>query len=427
MIDPHKLSATQAAAAIRAGRLTSESLVEACLAQIERREPEINAWAHYDADAALQQARACDKAAPGSLGPLHGIPVGIKDVLDTVDMPTGYNSPIYQGHQPAWDAACVAATRLTGGVILGKTVTTEFANSCPSQTRNPHNPDHTPGGSSSGSAAAVADFMVPLAVATQTGGSTIRPAAFCGVVGYKPSFGTINRAGLKFVAESLDTIGVIARSVDDSALYVHAVSGRDLPDFNRKIKPPKIGFCRTPHWDQADAATQALLEATAVRLARAGAEVRDVELSPEIASTYDEQSIVMYFETARALAYEFKYFPEKISPNLRRRIEEGWNYPYARYETALQRTALARQRFTELMGEYDILLSPSARGEAPQGLQTTGDSVFNRSWTLLGTPSVTIPCGTGPSDLPIGVQVSGAYNTDSVTLSCAHWAWHQLN
>jgi len=417
----------QAAAAIRAGRLTSQALVEACLAQIERREPQVQAWAHYDAQSALRQARACDKAAPGSLGPLHGIPVGIKDVLDTVDLPTGYNSPIYQGRQPAWDSACVAATRRTGGVILGKTVTTEFANSYPSQTRNPHNLEHTPGGSSSGSAAAVADFMAPLAVATQTGGSTIRPAAFCGVVGYKPSFGSINRAGLKFVAESLDTIGAIARSVDDVALYVHAVSGRGLPDFNQKIEPPKVGFCRTPHWDQADEATQALLEASAARLARAGAKVSDVALSPEIASAYDEQSIVMYFETARALAYEFQHFPEKISPNLRRRIEEGWNYSYERYDTALQRAALARQRFTELMGEYDILLSPSARGEAPRGLQTTGDSVFNRNWTLLGTPSVTIPCGTGPSNLPIGIQVSGAYNTDAATLLCAHWAWHQFN
>ena len=244
MTSPNHLTAAEAARRIAAGKLTSEALVTACLERIRERERDVQAWIHCDPDAALAQARAIDKAR--SRGPLAGVPVAFKDIIDTADLPTEYNSAIYRGHRPQTDAACVALVRAAGGVVLGKTVTTEFASRSPGPTRNPHNPKHTPGGSSSGSAAAVADFMAPLAFSTQTGGSTIRPASYCGIVGYKPTFGTINRAGVKPLAESLDTIGVMARTVEDCALLVHAVSGRSLPDFASQLaSPPRIGLHRT--------------------------------------------------------------------------------------------------------------------------------------------------------------------------------------
>ncbi len=420
------MSAARAAREIEEGRLTSEALVQACLQRIREREPQIGAWACYDAESALRQARALDRMAPGLRGPLHGIPVGVKDVLDTADMPTTYNSPIYQGHRPAWDAACVAATRHAGGIVLGKTMATEFANNHPAPTRNPRDLQRSPGGSSSGSAAAVADFMVPLAIGTQTGGSIIRPAAFCGVVGYKPTFGAINRAGLKAVAESVDTIGVIARSVEDAALFIHAVSGRRLPDFDDQPPPPRIGFCRSPYWEHADEATRNLLETSASRLARAGAKVRDFALPPEVASLYTEQDAIVYFETARALAYEFHRFPGKISAALSGRLEQGWRYSCEDYDAAQRHAEAARIMLAAQMEGYDILLTPSAHGEAPRWRQPIGDSLFNKNWTLLGLPCVTIPCGTGPSRLPLGVQIVGPRHADARTLRYAHWVWQRL-
>src|SRR5258706_13942779 len=246
----NELTAAEAARRIARGQLTSETLVAAHLARIAAREREVHAWAHLDSERALAQARALDRESPRS--PLHGIPFGIKDGIDTADIPTEYNSSIYRSHQPAWDAACVAQLRRAGCVILGKTVTTEFANNHPSQTRNPRNLAHTPGGSSSGSAASVADHMVALALGTQTGGSTIRPAAYCGVVGYKPSFNTINRAGLKFVSESLDTIGILPRSAEDAALGLHVLSGHAVSDLTeRSTATLRVGVCRTPRWNDA--------------------------------------------------------------------------------------------------------------------------------------------------------------------------------
>ncbi|HUF81031.1 MAG TPA: amidase, partial [Burkholderiales bacterium] len=275
-VEPHKLSAAEAARRIANGELTSAALVAACLERIAARENDVQAWAFLDPELALGQARALDRERPRSA--LHGVPVGIKDVIDTADMPTEYNSPIYRGHRPKWDAACVALLRRAGCVILGKTATTEFANNHPAKTRNPLRLTHTPGGSSSGSAAAVADHMAPLALGTQTGGSTIRPAAYCGVVSCKPSFNSINRAGLKFVAESLDTIGLFARCPEDVALALHVLSGRALPDFGATASgKPRIGLVRTPRWQEADAATRAAIEDAAARLAKAGAQVAEFE------------------------------------------------------------------------------------------------------------------------------------------------------
>jgi Asp-tRNA(Asn)/Glu-tRNA(Gln) amidotransferase A subunit family amidase len=360
----NQLSATQAARAIASGETTSEALVAACLERIAERDESVRAWAFLDRAHALAQARALDCAPRRSQ--LHGVPVGIKDVMDTADFPTEYNSPIYRGHRPRADAACVALLRRAGCVILGKTVTCEFANSHPSQTRNPHNPAHTPGGSSSGSAAAVADFMVPAALGTQTGGSVIRPAAYCGTFGCKPSFGSINRAGVKFVAESLDTIGVFARSAEDLALLLSVLSGRGVAESTSD--KPRIGVCRTPGWSAADTPSRANLERAATRLAQAGARVRDFELPAGSERLFEPRPIIMDFELARALAWEYQAFPGEISTTLKPRLEAGWKVSRADYDDLRERARQCRRALAEKMSEIDFLLTPSAASATDCGV-----------------------------------------------------------
>jgi amidase len=424
-VDLNRLSAADAARAIAAGRITSEQLVRACLDRIAAREAEIGAWAHCDPEAAIAQARALDRA--GAKGVLGGVPVGFKDVIDTADMPSGYNSPIYRGYRPRADAACVALVRKAGGIVLGKTVTTEFAWRVPAHTRNPLNPAHSPGGSSSGSAAAVADFMVPLAFGTQTGGSTIRPAAFCGIVGYKPSFGLINRAGLKPLAESLDTLGVLARTVEDCALLGHAVSARALPDFAAgAARPPRIGLCRTSRWKDTSGDTQALLETSAATLSRKGAAVREVELPANFDRLYEDQVLIMNYEGARALAWERIHHADLLSEDLRQTFAAAEAAPREKYEEALRHARRCRERLAERFADCDVLLTPSAPGEAPAGFASTGSSLFNRTWTLLGSPCVTIPAGRGKSGLPLGVQLVAAYDEDERALLAAEWARRAL-
>mgnify|MGYP001404294631 CR=1 FL=1 len=421
----NELTAAEAARRIARGQLTSVALVSACLEYIATRERDLQAWAFIDAELALKQARACDHESPRSV--LHGVPVGIKDVIDTADMPTEYNSPIFRGYQPRWDAACVALLRQAGCVILGKTVTTEFANNHPSHTRNPHNLAHTPGGSSSGSAAAVADHMVALALGTQTGGSTIRPAAYCGAVGYKPSFNTINRAGLKFVAESLDTIGILARTAEDAALSLQVLSGRAVPNFTQPHKgAPRIGICRTPRWQEADAPTQAAIERAASLLAKAGARIGDFELPAGSERLFDEHGKIMGYESARALAWEYLNHAAEISTSLRPRLDEGWELPRQAYDAARALARDCRRQLSDRMRDYDFLLTPAAPGEAPDNLATTGSSVFNRVWTLFGVPCVTLPCGTGPHGLPLGAQLVGKFDADVELLAWAHWTANRL-
>jgi Asp-tRNA(Asn)/Glu-tRNA(Gln) amidotransferase A subunit family amidase len=417
-------SAADAARAIQAGRLTSEALVAACLERIAARDGGLAAWVHVAADAALAQARALDRQP--ARGPLHGVPVGIKDIVDTADMPTEYGSPIYRGHRPRADAAAVALLRQAGCVILGKTATAEFANQHPPATRNPRNPAHTPGGSSSGSAAAVADGMVPLALGTQTGGSMIRPAAFCGVVGLKPSFGSINRTGVKPVADSLDTLGLFANTVEDAALALSVLSGRRAPDFSARTAAPRIGFARTSRWKEADAATRGALESAASRLAAAGADVKEAALPAAAEALFDAQRLIMDFEAARALAWEQAQHREQISATLRKRLEGGWAVSREQYDDARQTAHDARRQFSDLMRGFDLLLTPSARGEAPHGLASTGDALFNRIWTLLGVPCVTLPWGSGPDGLPLGIQLVSAIEQDTALLAHAQWAASEL-
>ena len=420
-----ELSAAEAARRIANRQLTSEALVAACLERISARDGDVQAWQFLEPELALAQARQLDREP--RRGVLHGIPFGIKDVIDTADMPTEYNSPIYRGHRPRWDAACVSLLRKAGCVILGKTVTTEFAHNPPARTRNPRNTAHTPGGSSSGSAAAVADHMVPLALGTQTGGSTIRPAAYCGIVGYKPSFGSINRAGLKFAAESLDTIGVLARSPGDAALASHVLSGRELQKGGGAPSgSPRVGLCRTPRWKDADGPTQAAIEGAASALAKAGARVADFEMPAGSERLFDEHGIIMHYESARALAWEYTHHRGEISTSLGPRLEEGWQFPRSAYDGARELARDCRRRLAEQLRDIDFLLTPSATGEAPDQLDTTGSSLFNRVWTLFGVPCVTLPHGLGPRGLPLGVQLVGRFDADMDLLSWALWAERKI-
>ena len=416
MQEPSRLTATEAARLIRAGRLRPIELMEACLARIAEREPAVRAFAWFDAAAARQAASAARS------GPLHGLPIGVKDVLDTADMPSEYGSPIWRGWRPRADAAAVAWTRAAGAVVIGKTVTTEFATRKPGPTTNPHNSRHTPGGSSSGSAAGVADCFFPLAYGTQTAGSVIRPAAYCGVVGYKPSFGTINRFGMKLMSESLDTVGVMARGVADCALFAGAVSGRDLGDPDaRPGHAPRIGICRSPAWEKAQPETQALLPRVASALGRAGAHVVDRELSADVAAIADAHSILMNNESGRAMGWELAHAREQISEGLRERLEFGLSRTEAAVAEAHAVFDRAQRAFPACMEGLDALVTPSAPGQAPAGLEWTGDPVFNLIWTSLHVPCVTVPAGAGPDGLPLGIQIVTRQGEDRQALAWAQW------
>jgi amidase len=422
MSDPGHLTASEAAAQLSAGELTAEALTRACLERA-RAGAEIKAWAWLDPEQALAQARAVDRA--GRKGSLAGMPVGIKDIIDTVDMPTEHGSPIYRGNRPFADAACVALIRAAGGVILGKTVTTEFANRHPGPTVHPHNAEHTPGGSSSGSAAAVADFQVPLALGTQTGGSTIRPAAFCGVIGYKPSFGEFSRVGVKMQCHNLDTLGIICRSLEDVALLRGVLLAQEPHRVDRASAVPCIGFCRTPAWERADGDTHALLEHTASVLASAGATVREVTLTP--ANILDQHRRIFAFEAARNYAHEYEKHGDKLSEALRDGLlAQGRALPLAAYTEAIETAEAFRRYLDDVFADVDVLLTPSAPGEAPKGLASTGEPNFNSIWTLAWTPCLTLPARSGRSGLPLGIQLVGPRFRDEALLDAAAWVEARL-
>jgi Asp-tRNA(Asn)/Glu-tRNA(Gln) amidotransferase A subunit family amidase len=423
MKGPARLTASEAVARLTTGKLTAEALTQACLEQA-RAGADIKAWTWLDPEQALAQARAVDRA--GRKGRLAGVPVGVKDIIDTVDMPTEHGSPIYRGNRPFADAACVALIRAASGVILGKTVTTEFANRHPGATLHPHNADHTPGGSSSGSAAAVADFQVPLALGTQTGGSTIRPAAFCGVIGYKPSFGEFSRVGVKMQCHNLDTLGIICRSLEDVALLRGVLLAQEPRRVDRESSAPRIGFCRTPAWEHADGDTHALLEHTAAALAAAGATVQDVALTPS--DILDHHRRIFEFEAARNYAYEYEVHGEKLSEALRDGLlARGRALPLPAYVEAIETAEAFRRNLDDVFAEVDVLLAPSAMGEAPQGLDSTGDARFNAIWTLAWTPCVTLPAGNGRKGLPLGIQLVGPRFRDELLLDAAAWVEARLH
>jgi amidase len=422
---PHTLTATEALAALADGSLTAEALLRSCLERILMREPVVHAFAHLDPERALAEARARDRIPPAARGLLHGLPLGVKDLIETHDMPTAYGSPIYAGARPAQDAACVALAREAGAVMVGKTVTTEFAWRRPGPTANPHNPAHTTGGSSSGSAAAVADGMVPIAFGTQTAGSIIRPASYCGVVGYKPSFGTLSLVGIKPLATSFDTLGLLARSVDDCALVAGVLSGalrerRDVQPL-AAAKPARIGLWRTPVWARAEPASVAAVEGAAERLRAEGVVVDDVELAGDFVQLVDRHIDVMRFEAVRALAFERTQRADQVSPELHEELAAGLALSHAQYRDALAVIARCRAQFAAAIASFDGFISPSASGEAPAGLQATGDPVFNRMVSSLGVPCLSLPGHTGPGGLPVGVQLIGKADADAALLRVAKW------
>jgi Asp-tRNA(Asn)/Glu-tRNA(Gln) amidotransferase A subunit family amidase len=419
MTELFRLSAVEAAQRIAAGSLTAEALTRACLDHIADREPEVGAWAHLDPDQALAEARARDQATVRGL--LHGIPIGVKDIMDTADMPTAYGSRAYHGFRPRADAACVALAREAGAVVLGKTVTTEFAALSPGKTRNPHNTAHTPGGSSSGSAAGVADLMMPLAFGTQTAGSIIRPASFCGVVGYKPSFGLVAISGTKALAPSLDTVGGFARSVADIAFFIAALTGRPELVPKAPAARPRIGVYRTQPWEPAQPATVAALDEARERLARAGASLSERPAFAAFDRLVPAQLAIMGHEAARNLAWERVDRATEVMPRTAGLFDEGLAVTPAAYDEARRYAAAARAQVPEFFGDFDALLVPAAPGEAPPAA-TTGDPVFNRPWTLLHLPCVTLPGRCGPAGLPVGVQFVGPPHSDAALLGVALFA-----
>jgi Asp-tRNA(Asn)/Glu-tRNA(Gln) amidotransferase A subunit family amidase len=412
------LSVREAARQIAERRITAEALVSAYLERIDAREGVVGAWQYLDREQALATARRRDSEPPR--GPLHGIPIAVKDLIDTSDMPTAYGSPIYRDHRPAADASCVALARAAGVVVLGKTVTTEFATFTPGKTANPRNPAHTPGGSSSGSAAAVADSMAPLAFGTQTAGSVIRPGAYCGCLAYKPSFGLINRAGVKPLADSLDTIGVFARSVEDAAFFTGVLAERPmLRQLAIPQQAPRFGLYRTPVWDQAEPATTAALDTARSALERAGAAVTELPIAPEHEGLTGAQDTIMWFEIVRSLAYERIERSAELSPPLAQLIDAGMAIGADVYDQALARAAAARAGLDMLFGSCDAILLPAAPGEAPVGLGNTGNPVFNRMWTLLGVPCVALPARWADNGLPTAVQLVGRPGDDARLMGSA--------
>ena len=417
-------SARELAQGIAAGAFTAEQATEACLARIEAREGAIKAWAHLDPQAALSRARALDSGPPR--GPLHGVPVGIKDIFDTFDAPTEMGSPIYAGNRPFADSYAVAALRAAGAVILGKTVTAEFAGMHPGPTANPHDPSRTPGGSSSGSAAAVADFMVPVALGTQTGGSVLRPASFCGVVGFKPQFAAISRAGLKLAAETLDTVGVLARDVEDAALIYDVLTGQVPAAPAERATPPAIAFCRTVLWERAEPETIRALEEAREKLGAAGAAVDEIDMPGDFLAVDRERNIVNAVERARTMAHEWHHHRDAISDTLAETLTEGLATPHEAYLAALETCREARARLPGLFGAKDALLVPCVPGAAPRGLGFTGDPAFQGFWTALHVPTITLPIHRTDDGLPVGIQLVGRPREDAGLLAVARWTLARL-
>ena len=421
----NEISATVVARKVAAGETTCEAVVRDCLSRIAARDDVVKAWVNFDPELALAQARALDRAP--NRGPLHGVPIGVKDIIDTFDMPTEMGSPIYRGYRPAADAACVALLRRAGAVILGKTVTCELAGMAPGETTNPHNPAYTPGGSSSGSGAAVADHMVPAALGTQTGGSVLRPSSFCGIFGYKPTYNAFNKAGVKPAAESIDTIGWLARSIDDIELLT-AVLCMQPPQPPRQLGgAPRVGLCRTEIWDTARDETKAAVEDAADKLGKAGATIREVKLPQSFAGLHAvARGTINYYERAACMAFEWDHHRAALSPQMRRYIENGQQTSREDYVGAWRRIDECRTLLPAVFDGLDVLLAPCVVGEAPKGLALTGDPSMQAMWTALHTPAMTLPSHRGPNNLPVGIQLVAQRYDDDRLFASSRWIWDKI-
>jgi Asp-tRNA(Asn)/Glu-tRNA(Gln) amidotransferase A subunit family amidase len=432
----HALSAIEGARLIREGVISSEELVGACLERVRVVDKDVEAWAFLDPELALEQAREADarRLSGQPVGALHGVPVGLKDIIDTCDMPTENGSVLHAGRTPARDAGVASRLRAAGAVIMGKTVTTEFATRAPGKTRNPHHPGHTPGGSSSGSAAAVAAGMVSLALGSQTGGSTIRPAAYCGVYGLKPTHGLIPRHGMFQLSRTLDHVGLFARSVEDVALLLEELVGHDErdPDTRPRARipyrdlaaaepplPPMFAFVKTSLWEQVDVDAR---EAFAELIATLGDRIEELELVTPAAETAAWHRTIMTAEVALNLHREWQTGRERLSDSLRATIEEGQRVRALDYLQARARIHQLDASLTELFEQrYDAIVTPAAAGTAPAGLGSTGDPAFCSLWTLVGLPALSVPIMRGANGLPLGVQLVGARHGDARLLRTARW------
>jgi len=434
------LSATDAARAIREGAIGGEQLTEACLARVREAEPQVQAWTFLDPEHALKQARArdADRSEGKATGPLHGVPVGIKDIFDTEDMPTEDGSVLHAGRTPAHDATAVAMLRAAGAVILGKTVTTEFATYAPGKTRNPHNPRHTPGGSSSGSAAAVAAGMVPIALGSQTNGSVIRPASFCGVYGFKPTHGLIPRGGVMRLSRTLDHVGVLARTLEDIALASEQLVGHDLrdPDTRPRARmpfvaavaeepplPPFLAYVKGPAWERAGEETR---EAFAELAAALGDRVVEIDLPAPAQQSLDWHRTIMQAEMAANLDLEWEKGRDRLSESLRKQLAHGREATALDYQRACARIPLLNEGFDEIFDRCDAIVTPAAAGTAPEGLEATGDPAFCSLWTLCGMPALSLPLMQGENGLPMGVQLVGRRHGDVRLLRTARWLEAQV-
>lgn len=429
---PHEMNATDAAKLLRQGGISAEAIVVDCLDRIDRQEPEVQAWIHLDPEHAVAQAKAADarQRAGEQLGPLHGVPVAIKDIFDTCDYPTEWGSSLLAGRRPDEDSAVVERLRGAGAIILGKTVTTEFASFAPGPTCNPHDLSRTPGGSSSGSAAAVAARMVPLALGSQTAGSTIRPGSFCGIVALKPQFGAISRHGCMTLSGSLDHVGLYARTVGDIALLAGTLYGEDPRDpasgsVNSKelsvavktdagIKP-RLGFVPTPFWDRMDKASRQAFEGFVDGLG----DIERVELPAEFSGAPDFLNTICDAEVAHGFAELYREGADQFSVEFRAEFERGCQTLAAAYLEALEAKDELSLMLDEILGDYDALLTPAALGEATVGLESTGDPIFCSTWTLTGHPAMSLPLLKGAHDLPVGVQLVGRRGEDGGLLRTA--------
>ena len=445
MFEPKSTSGmglVEAAEAIREGSITSRALVDDCLARIEEHDPDIKAWAHLKPDHAREQADACDalRRTGKVTGPLHGVPIGIKDIIDTAHVPTEYGSKVFKGRVPFDDAWVVTRLRNYGAVIMGKTVTAELANVGPSETRNPHNTDHTPGGSSSGSAAAVASYMVPGALGTQTGGSVIRPASYCGVYGFKPTWGLIPRTGVLLQSHILDHVGTFGRSVSDVALLAECLMGYDPKDTATSVtnypqplaeisrqEPPvgvKLGFARTPRWTDAEETTMAAFEELCDVL---GDDVEDLELTGTFDSAWEWHRNIMNADNAFHYGAIYDKSGDDLHPDLCANIEHGRTVTAPHYLAAFQGRERLLEIWDELLEDYDAVITPAATGEAPVGLQSTGDAVHCKLWSLMGVPAISLPLMVGDNGLPLGVQLVGRAGDDARLLRTANWLVETLS
>lgn len=418
---PNQLSMVDAMLAMESGVLTPETLVQACLERIVARNPEVLAFTAFDADQVLREARSLGAA--GSQ-PLRGLPFAAKDVIDTVDYDTSYGSPIYQGHRPHLDASCVALARERGAVLMGKVATCEFATQTPCETRNPLSLDRTPGGSSSGSAAAVADYMVPVAFGTQTTGSTVRPAVYCGIVGYKPSFGFINNAGLKPLSPSQDTLTLFTRDVRDAAYFMFGLHG--AKHVQKADSSPRIGICLSSQWAYARKETTDAIDRLTKRLTQDGAVIRQVQLPVELEEMIEVQGRISAYEARHSLANERLHHHTSLSPRLQARLDQESATSPEEYFAMKRQAKRARQLAHELFSDVDVLLYPASEGEAEVGLANTGSPRYGALWTILHLPCVSFPIGTGPAGMPLGAQLIGAYGDDVRVLAATQFVSGQV-